>query len=146
MEEMKTMNSKVAELEKQMAAIDSKISSFQSGPSSIPLNNQNEDASQINQMIQSLKADFLKIFAKQEDLQELTKRVQNLEGLTQTLKEANEKIQEKTSELDKKTEDNTVEINKLKELIKGLELKLSNKVECEDYDKLIALINQIKTG
>jgi predicted PilT family ATPase len=144
---MKILNDKIEELEKQMKAIDAKIlrmSSFSNAPSND--SHQNIDSSQIDQMMQSLKAEFQGIFAKQEDLQGLVKRVQNLEGLTQTLKEANEKIQEKTSELDKRTEDNTVEINKLKELIKGLESKLSNKVECEDYDKLVALINQIKVG
>lgn len=100
------------------------------------------DSSRLELLIESLKSEFI----KQDDFQKIVKRVEALESLSQILKETDEKIQESVKNLDQKTESNTEEINKLKELIKGLQDKLSSKVECEDFDKIVALINNIKIG
>lgn len=73
------------------------------------------------------------------DFEALLKRVGSLESVTQQLTTT-------LGTVEKKTVENTDEIERLKELLKGLEKKLSNKVDCEEYDKLLLLINQLRAA
>ena len=94
-------------------------------------------------LIASLKSELYETLVKKEDFTKLIKRVEELETLTQELRLGQDKLKAEVDGVSKITMENTDEINKLKEKIKALEAKLNNKVNCEDYDKLLVLINQL---
>ena len=83
---------------------------------------------------------LLATLVKQADFEKLRERVEALETLGSELSEEQKRIQGEMAGIREQTEENTREIEKLKELLKALEKQLANKVDREDYDSLLALI------
>jgi DNA repair exonuclease SbcCD ATPase subunit len=83
---------------------------------------------------------LLATLVKQTDFEKLRKRVEALETLGTQLSAEQKRIQEELTAVKRQTEENTREIEKLKELLKAFDAKLAKKVDREDYDKLLALI------
>ncbi len=98
------------------------------------------DVSQLDKLIKSLRADLQGSMVKREDFEKLKKRVEDLEAQGRRLTEEQKQTQDRLTTVSKQTTENTEDIAKLKELLKAIEQKLANKVNCEDYDKLLALI------
>ena len=140
-EDMKNLRAKVDELEKLLKAINTKLQAMEalSGKSS----EGGISLSGLDGLISSLKSELYATLVNKEDFAKLVKRVEELEALTQELRKGQEHLKAEIDGVSKITMENTDEINKLKERIKVLEAKLNDKVNCEDYDKLLLLINQL---
>lgn len=89
------------------------------------------DSKSYMESLDRLREELLKTLATKDDLQALTKRVESLESLAEGLS----KEQERTNK----------EIDTINERLKALEKQLADKVSCEQYDNLLALINQLRS-
>ena len=143
-EEVNSMKTRLDELEKMMKSLGSRIAKAGEGVSVAP--SQGIDESQLESLISSLRIELMGKLTKQEDFNTLLKRVESLEAMTQSLNKSHELLKVEVGGIGKQTAENTEEINKLKERFKAFEEKLADKVNCEDYDKLLALIQQLQAG
>lgn len=82
--------------------------------------------------LERLREELLESLASKDDLDLLAKRVESLESLTSGLS----KEQERTNR----------EIEAINERLKALERQLADKVSCDQYDGLLALINQLRSA
>ncbi len=148
---MEAMKARLDELEKLLKALDLRVKAVEAAAARpLPEIKSSEgeegiDTSQLVKLMESLKLELLGTLAKKEDLDALKKRVDTLESLTKTLNEEQEKTKTKLGGVERQTIENTDDINIIKERLKQLEQKLGNKVNCEDYDKLLLLINQLSS-
>eukprot|EP00826_Nyctotherus_ovalis_P033950 TRINITY_DN2777_c0_g1_i2.p2 TRINITY_DN2777_c0_g1~~TRINITY_DN2777_c0_g1_i2.p2 ORF type:complete len:245 (-),score=86.16 TRINITY_DN2777_c0_g1_i2:1139-1873(-) len=81
--------------------------------------------------LERLREELLESLASKDDLNLLAKRIESLESLT--------------SDLNKEQEKTNKEIEAINERLKALEKQLLDKVGCDQYDSLLALINQLKS-
>lgn len=158
-EELEALKKRVEELEKLIKSIQEQlIQSQKEGPKIVQVPVKSDpivvqsapaagvDMSQVEKLIANLKLELIKIFASKDDFSALLKRIDNLDNLTNALAEAQDKTKLRVDVVIRQTGENTEDITKLKEKIKQLEDKLAGKVDCEEYDKLIALINQMRSS
>lgn len=99
------------------------------------------DASRLNHLLQNLKLELMTVFVKKE---EYDKNFKDLEGKMQLLNENQDKQKTTLGNTEKKTNENTIEIDKLKDWIKLIEKEVKNKLNIEEYDKLLDAIRQMK--
>jgi len=81
--------------------------------------------------LEKFRKSLLETFASKGDLSNLTTRVESLETLT--------------ADLNKEQERTNKEIDCINEKLKELERQLMDKVSCDQYDNLLALINQVRS-
>lgn len=79
--------------------------------------------------LNKLRETLMDSLVSKDDFSYLTKRVEILEGLTSTLSKEQEKTHKEIEEINKR--------------LKALEDQLLNKVNCDQYDELMRLINQL---
>ena len=132
-DEFTALQKKVIELEEALKGIQIHINGL-----NIPSN--------ADQLISDLKAELLKSLASKHDFEVLLKRVESLETTSAMLKDSYEKAKAKINSVDNQTCENTAEIDKLKEKMKMIEEKLTDKISYEEYDKLLAMIGQMQPG
>ncbi len=149
-EDLENLMKRVEELEKALKGLDVKISGIKV-PSIKDLASSEGagtslDLSQLEGLIAKLKMELLESLAGKEEFQALLKRVESLESTTTTLTASCETLKFDLGTVAKHTNENTDEIAALKAKLKALEDKLANKVNCEDYDKLLVLINQLRAS
>lgn len=101
----------------------------------------------IKEIIKEKTADFdPKGLATLEQIGDLSKKIEKLEKEQILLHETDKNLKDFCNSLDGKTKENTIEIEKIKEKLLYLEKALKGKVDCEDYDKLLLILNQIREG
>jgi peptidoglycan hydrolase CwlO-like protein len=81
--------------------------------------------------LEKFRENLLEIFASKDDLNDLRTRVESLDTLT--------------SDLNKEQEKTNKEVDRINEKLKELEKQLMDKVNCDQYDSLLALINQLRS-
>ena len=146
-QEVDAIRIRVDELEKLMKSFDLKLRTMEaiSGRPGKEGEGEGFDPSQLVKLMESLKLELLATLVTQDNFNALARRVEVLEILTKTINEEQDKLKIKVNGVEGQTNINTDDINAIKERLKLLEQKLGNKVNCEDFDKLMILINQFKT-
>lgn len=82
--------------------------------------------------LDDLRNSLLDTLASKDDLNYLTTRVESLETLSSNLSQQQDKANK--------------EIEKINERLKALESQMLDKVSCEQYDELVALINALRAA
>lgn len=94
------------------------------------------DSADVERLLKEMKDECDKEYAKMGDVNDLSERVEKLEG---DYKEIDEKTKDNTD----KITDNKTEIEELKKLLKDLEDKITDKVGCEQFDQEINYLKQL---